>query len=412
MAQINKRIVFIKDNNQAVAGTLTLTEISGKIYIKLSAGGSENYIVALEGDILPITLFKAKDIKREHLTEITTALGDNISVILLYKKMSEYIIHAYGSIGKTPVSKQTLMEKAKKRLIGENIVEPQSESYNDSAKTKKQEEEIEKNNDVKNDYESSYEIIKADIYMAEDTTLKDIDLIAEENYYDLYNKDLLSEVKNNKNEIITAENEDVDFQVLKGDEAEYGEQNESDNTYLADNTEKGIESLTEGESGKITGVNYGEGCYYDQTFDLLNGFEDCLSYPEDYSENYRNEYSNNNNLNGGGDYQEMDYYNKVKERLSILLAENEKDNCLIGIIPESDFVKVFYANDKFYSVGLIKTDGMPSYICYGVPAMYSENPPEEFRGMGKWMPVDVENPKGEGYYVIFQNCYNGEYIKY
>jgi hypothetical protein len=386
MTQLSKRIIFLKNSKNAVVGTFTVSEISGRIYVKAALpSGAGKYLIALEGDCLPLSLFHAKEILKDYNTQLICHQGSEISVLLFERNVGAYSISAYGSYGKNSIKPEILLEKAKKRLIGDKIIEPQKKadaenSINQSNLiTKEQKEEIEIINEsegVENlaaeEYEKAYEIIKADPYMAEDTTLSDIDIIAEENYFDKYNKEFLS-----------------------SDTREEKIHNEEKPVKNALKTDNGIKTYAEKQYG-----GYGESSYYDENNDFYPGFEEIF---------ISNQNSMDGDTDGGGGY--MKFYNSVKNKLLKLLSENEKEQALCAIIPESDFVKVYYEKDKYYCAGLVREDGKPKYICYAVPENYSENPPEELKDLSKWIPCEPDNPKGKGYFIIFQSAEDGKYIK-
>ena len=58
----------------------------------------------------------------------------------------------------------------------------------------------------------------------------------------------------------------------------------------------------------------------------------------------------------------MDHYQRIKARLNKLLAENPADEVLNGIIPDSKFVKIYYGEDRYYSLGLVKENDIPQYM--------------------------------------------------
>ena len=62
-------------------------------------------------------------------------------------------------------------------------------------------------------------------------------------------------------------------------------------------------------------------------------------------------------------------------------------------------------------VGLVKEGGKEKYICYGVPAVYSKEPPKELKGFCSFIPLSVFDMKGDGYWMMFQDAVTGECIK-
>lgn len=107
---------------------------------------------------------------------------------------------------------------------------------------------------------------------------------------------------------------------------------------------------------------------------------------------------------------EGNYYDKVKEEMDRLFAEYPREEKLQQCLPQAYFVKIKYAGEKYYVAGLIKENDKPKYICYGVPARYSENPPEALRGYAGFLPLSLFDLKGEGYWMMYQDAYTGKCV--
>ena len=70
-----------------------------------------------------------------------------------------------------------------------------------------------------------------------------------------------------------------------------------------------------------------------------------------------------------------------------------------------------YAEGKYYTVGLIRLDGLPRYICYGVPGKYSLHPPNELAGYCSFLPLSLFDLKGDGYWMLYQDADTGDAVK-
>ena len=72
-----------------------------------------------------------------------------------------------------------------------------------------------------------------------------------------------------------------------------------------------------------------------------------------------------------------------------------------------------YEDDgDFYVFGLLYDDNENiKYVCYGVPAVFEENPPDELSGYPIWLPLDKDNAKGFGYWLTYQDASTGEPVK-
>ncbi len=113
--------------------------------------------------------------------------------------------------------------------------------------------------------------------------------------------------------------------------------------------------------------------------------------------------------NVNGDCYCQNYYDNVREKLDKLIDSYEKDFTLCSLIPESNFVKINYDNNRFYSVGTVKERGAVKYVCYAVMGSYL-NAPKQIISFCDFLPLSPFNALGEGYYVIFQNAQTGEIV--
>lgn len=416
MAHINKRTIFLKDKGGNVAATAAITEISGNITIKINCGsfygGKNKMFFAAEGDVFPFMLYEITSAKSEKSAK--GAAGENISaIIFIYDKKSAEIT-AYGCIGDN-ISQQTLLNKALQSMAGDKIIAPVSsgnfeiiqeqdrtaaesesavsvgenppqiyenttpQTFDNAEKTEQTQQKkdqvviqtvtnmlqdveaateesqqalTEQSNEEENlqqFYQDTYNILAEDKYIAEDTTLGDIDIIADENYFDYKGGGISSRE-------VAKENINQDF-------------------------------LNEG-------LHYGAGSFYS----FYNGFSQSeipIVKEQDI-------------IKSKGD---MDYYFKVKTKIDKLFTDNPVDEFLTGIIPESKFVRIYYDKDKYYCFGVVSESGIPQYICYAMPSFYSDNPPQEFRGLSRWIPADANDAKGKGYWMIFQSAESGKYIQ-
>lgn len=114
--------------------------------------------------------------------------------------------------------------------------------------------------------------------------------------------------------------------------------------------------------------------------------------------------------NGNGNRYNENYYQTVKEKLDKIINSYERDYSLCSLIPNSDFVKINYDSDRFYSVGIVYELGVIKYVCYAVMGTYLSAPPE-LSSYCEFIPLSPYNPLKEGYYVIFQNAQTGEIVK-
>ena len=107
------------------------------------------------------------------------------------------------------------------------------------------------------------------------------------------------------------------------------------------------------------------------------------------------------------------FFDKLKPQIDKLFQSNPIEDNLQSIIPNSKWVKVDYEDDgDFYVFGLLYDDQQNvRYVCYGVPAVFEEEPPKELSGYPIWLPLDKENVQGFGYWLTYQDAATGEPIK-
>ena len=105
------------------------------------------------------------------------------------------------------------------------------------------------------------------------------------------------------------------------------------------------------------------------------------------------------------------FFATVKDELAALFEKFPEENSLIKLFPDSVFVRINYSSEKYYVVGVIKEKNAEKYVCYGVPAAYSETPPKELDGYCSFIPVSIFDMKGDGFWMMFQDATTGECIK-
>ncbi|MBP5466079.1 MAG: hypothetical protein J6Y43_00745 [Clostridia bacterium] len=104
------------------------------------------------------------------------------------------------------------------------------------------------------------------------------------------------------------------------------------------------------------------------------------------------------------------YYLTVKSELDGIFDKYPKESALENAIGGSRFAKIYYADEKYYVVGVIKENGKEKYICYGVPSRYRPTPPKELAGYCCFVPLSVFDLKGDGYFMMFQDACTGKCV--
>lgn len=109
---------------------------------------------------------------------------------------------------------------------------------------------------------------------------------------------------------------------------------------------------------------------------------------------------------------EHKFYEDVKEQLNELFEKFPEEEFLKDIIPNSKWVKVDYDDtENYYVVGLIYDNGELKYICYGLPGLAGEDPPQDIGKYAQWLPLVAEKEDGFGYWLSYQDAENGENIE-
>ena len=100
------------------------------------------------------------------------------------------------------------------------------------------------------------------------------------------------------------------------------------------------------------------------------------------------------------------FYYKIEKRLNQTFADYPREENLCSMVKNSKWVKVTSSDGKSYVVGVIKENGLPKYVCYGVLGNYLEKP-TSLKGYASFIPFSPFDKKGEGYWVMFQDAIKG-----
>ena len=146
-----------------------------------------------------------------------------------------------------------------------------------------------------------------------------------------------------------------------------------------------------------------------------NSCENCV-YKKHFYENNEMQKDGKieeNKKNLHTDAEKTAFYDKLKTQIDALFEKNPAEEYLQKLIPNSKWVKVDFEDDgDFYVFGLVfDEDENVRFVCYGVPAVFEEEPPQELSGFPIWTPLDKDNEKGFGYWISYQDAKDGEPIK-
>lgn len=115
--------------------------------------------------------------------------------------------------------------------------------------------------------------------------------------------------------------------------------------------------------------------------------------------------------NQGGEEPETHYYDSVKDELSELFEKYPAEENLQRAVENSKWVKIEFAPQKYYTVGLMYEKGKPRYICYGVPAESKNEPPNALKGFCSYLPLSLFDLRGKGYWMMYQDADTGRCVE-
>lgn len=149
-----------------------------------------------------------------------------------------------------------------------------------------------------------------------------------------------------------------------------------------------------------------EGEYSDEAIAEVNYFE----YDKTYAGGEPLRADKEKEENGGGAEQneetvgalEKGFYGRVKEEIEGILNAYPPEEELCKKVKNSRWVKISYSDESFYVFGVISPDGVPAYICYGIPARDRNNPPASLKDLASYM----QTSEG-GYWIIYQSAQTG-----
>ena len=106
------------------------------------------------------------------------------------------------------------------------------------------------------------------------------------------------------------------------------------------------------------------------------------------------------------------FFDGIKDQIETLFDKFPEEEILKEIIPDSKWVKIDYEEKgEYYVVGLLYEDNKVKYVCYGVPSIYSDEPPKDLKGFSQWLPIDSKKEESFGYWVTYQDAETGENVK-
>lgn len=108
-----------------------------------------------------------------------------------------------------------------------------------------------------------------------------------------------------------------------------------------------------------------------------------------------------------------DFLSMISEQIDEMLVKYPTENTIMELVPNSKFIKIEdeYENNT-YIIGVIYEKEKIKYLAYGVPAKYNTPAPKELGTNYQWIPIDLNDPMTDGYYVLYQDAIDGSIIKF
>lgn len=106
------------------------------------------------------------------------------------------------------------------------------------------------------------------------------------------------------------------------------------------------------------------------------------------------------------------HFDTVKAELNEIFFKFPEEEGLSKHFKNSRWARIYYSKEKYYVVGVVYEDEQEKYICYGVPAKYSKDPPKELDGFCSFIPLSVFDMFGAGYWIMFQDAESGKCVHF
>ena len=358
-----EKMIILNGINNKNNGVIRVDDKEKVIKINLNIP-KDNYILLLQSD--KTVGYKITDLVEEILVNDVDLSG---SLVALLVKNNEGKL--YGSIGTDRLKAFSLLSFYKKNNNKITIKEVEKYDKNKVKQVNKKEKigEIEKVITKENDniLENSEQLNKENVNENEDINKEktkrkeqiNVDKIIERNNKNMKENNVFLEMENNEN---NAEN--------KSEEQE---------DYAKINKEK---IMLDGRKCDKIEVNKNE-----KKEDKCSLIDDGLVYKGE------------------------NFYLAIHNQIDEIFVCYKEEETLNKLIKNSRWARIDYSKEEYYVIGVIKENEEVKYIAYGIPGVYSIKPPKEVNGFAKWLSINEDNPKGEGYWLIYQDAKNGNTIK-
>ncbi|MCM1438500.1 MAG: hypothetical protein NC131_04735 [Roseburia sp.] len=97
-----------------------------------------------------------------------------------------------------------------------------------------------------------------------------------------------------------------------------------------------------------------------------------------------------------------DFYTRMEGDIRRIFASYPPEPALEKVMEGGKFVKISYGENRYYVFGVLKIEGKPRYICYGVPAQNGDVPPPSLKSCASYIATE-----GGGYWMTYQDAATG-----
>ncbi|MBR7091288.1 MAG: hypothetical protein IKC79_02420, partial [Clostridia bacterium] len=107
---------------------------------------------------------------------------------------------------------------------------------------------------------------------------------------------------------------------------------------------------------------------------------------------------------------DTNFYNLIAPQLNHLFDNYPRYPELEKIVHNTQWIKVSFTDngEGHYILGKLYDDGVVTYLCYGIPSPSRLTPPPaDLIDYCQWLPLDLDNVDGEGYWVMYQSAETG-----
>ncbi len=115
------------------------------------------------------------------------------------------------------------------------------------------------------------------------------------------------------------------------------------------------------------------------------------------------------------DNNDENFFNSIKAQLDEMFKNNPNCSEVESLIKNSKWISVQEENEDntHYILGKIFDENNNiKYVCYGVPAVNKEEVNNIDINLCQWLPLNPEDEKSAGYYIMYQNATTGETVKF